>query len=644
MVLPSPMRTVAACSLLAAVLLLCSPSSVQAQEDLLPAGAFVEEAIAIDINGSMLDFVVQEVIDAIPATLVVGSIPPEEVISLLLCSQDFWVENLTIHTEVHLATVQTLDTSMALVLDLDLWVNVPENPAWIVLDGCIDDACALWMEPANVQLRLPMAFVLATDDEGLPYVDFNLGTLQQDITDAIQPNLRLQSCGLTSLNAWFNEHLGMNLFTFMIGEVVTELETTIADQLVEVEAQLQDALGALSMAGEAEVLGVPLSYRIGPTTVGHSPQGLRMVLGGSVWAERAPCVGDLDLGGSTLTDGFLPSHYDSGQHLRTLLGDELLNQAGYSLWRSGALCFEAGEIGDTPLTTELLSLLVGEAIEPSFEALFPEGPSELLIRSVPWNAPRIRFDGPHQITIDIEDLDIEFYGVLYERWSRLAAVSVDLRVGIDLSLAADGALRFDVTMGDESVTAFGIYSEPSPDLTPILVDNFSGILNVALGALIGDIGEGFSLGLPTVAGIGLSELYVEPDGSLLDFTSASFGLGPSEGGESSGCEGEESCATEGGGCDELGSGCGEESGLGCEGTEGGCDAQALLEGAGCSGEASEVPPEQGCSGRLLEVACGTAGRPRKPSTLGVLVVTMALLSRRRRRWTHEAVVESSLRA
>ena len=612
-------------------LVLATPA--RSAEVLLPPGQFIDEAIAIDLNASALDFLLAEVVDAVPDSLVVGSTPVEEVASLILCSQDFWLQNLVIHSDIHVATVQVTEGSMALVMNLDLWVNSQSSPAYLVLDGCIDDACALWMDPSNVELRLPMAFQLVTDGAGNSFVDMNFGNVQQDITTAVQTSLRLGSCGLTSLNSWFNDNLDMNLITFMIGGFVEEIEATIDQQLEDIEVDLEGALEGLWIAEETTLLEIPVDYSLAPTAVEHSEEGLRITLGGSFQAERDPCIGDLDAGGSDWSDTSLPEHYDGGEHLQLWLGDDLLNQAGYSIWRGGALCFEASELGDTALTTELLGLLIGDELQTVFGELFPEGPSELLIRSIPWNAPRIRFDGPHHITVDIDDLDIEFYGQLYQRWTRLASVSVDIRIGLDLGMD-DGALSVDLTMGDEAAVPAAQYSELHGDLAPVLVSNFDAILSVALGALLGDLGEGFTMALPTMMGLGVSTLWIEPDGEQLDFLSIRAALGPSTGGESAGCDEDSGCAAGDEGCAGTAEGCGEDS-SGCVDESGGCDIERGMLEAGCSGESSEGAPEQGCSGAVLEAACGQAGRARKPSNLAVLLLSLLPLALRRRRQQRE---------
>lgn len=619
---------------------IAAPTS--ARSDLLPAGDFVDEAVALDINASFFSFLLDEVLASVPPTLVVGATAPAEVIDLWLCGQDYWIENLTIYTEFHVAAIQSTSAGFKLVLTFDLAVNTPGNPAWIVLDGCIDDACGLWVDPAQVHVELPFDLSLSTNAAGEPFVDLEFGALQQDITDAMISNMAMGSCALTSINAWWMENVGEDLIDTMIGEAIGEIDGTITGKLDELEVQAEEALQALWISGETVLLEVPVLYEIEPTAIQHSFEGLRIVLGGRVDAAKAPCISALDPGGSLRTASPTPEHYDNGWHIRSLLGDELINQGLYGVWRGGVLCFEASQLGDTSLTTSMLALLLGEVFEQEVGRLMPyAGDSPVLIRTMPWNPPRARFDGAHDIMIEVIDLDIEFYVPLLDRWSRLTAVTIDIVAGIDLELTPEGAMKIDVALLDDAFVPAVTYDELSPAIGDALLDNFGSILDIAIGAIAGDaLGGGeLLLPLPTVGGLGLADMYTEPDGLQLDFLSGYYAIGPSEGGGelATGCA-DGGCGDEGGGCADGeegcalgGEGCGGEEG-GCISEEGGCDVQDVLISQGCSGEANPEPTDTGCSGDLIEAACRTSGGPRvRAHTGAMLLITLALLGRRRRR-------------
>ncbi len=625
--------------------LLCAPP---ARADILPAGEFIEEAVVLDLNASLFDFIIERVVDSIPPSLVVGAIPPEEVIDLWICSQDFWVENLTINTTFHAAEFHASEAGLNLYLDFDFSVNSPWNPAWIVLDGCIDDACGLWVDPARVQVQLPISLALAYDEIGEPYVDVELGPLSQNITDAVITNMDMGECALTTINEWWIENMGENLIDTMIAEAVGGIDATIAEKLDEVELQAEEALVGLVLEGATEIMEVPLVYGIEPTAITHSPEGIRIAVGGHVDTPKAPCISALDPGGSYWTNTLTPQHYDNGTHIRSLLGDDLINQALYGVWRGGVLCFEASQLGDTALTTSMLTLLLGEVFDAEIARLLPhEADSPMLIRSMPWNPPKVRFDGVNDLTIEVEELDIEFYVPLFDRWSRLTAVTLDIVAVVDLGLQPDGAMAVQLALQSDQFHPTITYDELSPEIGNALLANFDAILDIAIGAIagdaLGDSGGNLSFGLPTIMGLGLAEMYTEPDGALLDWLSGSYMIGETDGGGGlgAGCEeggclggGEEGCGGEGeDGCALGGDGCGGEDEDGCNlDTSEGCDTTTIIQGMGCSGEAQPEPTDTGCSGDLIQAACRHGGRhPIRAHTGTMLLITLALLGRRRRR-------------
>ncbi|MCP4870468.1 MAG: hypothetical protein GY898_17330 [Proteobacteria bacterium] len=635
------MRSIAALSL--AAVALCG-TSTPARADLLPAGQFIEEAVVLDLNASFFAYVMDEVMAGLPSSLVVGSIPPEEVINLLLCSQDFWVENLTINTDFYVSELVAQEDQLLLIMDFDLSVNHPSNPAWIILDGCIDDACGLWVDPAQVHVEMPIRMELAYDAEGDPYIDFELGPLQQDITDAMISNMAMGECALTTINAWWMENMGENLIQTMIAEAIGGIDTTIQEKLEEFEATAEEALGDIAIAGSTEIMEVPLVYGIEPTKIEHSSEGIRIALGGHVDTAKAPCITALDPGGSYWTNTFTPAHFDNGWHMHTLIGDDLINQALYGVWRGGVLCFEASELGETALTTSMLSLLLGEVFEQEMVRLLPyASDSPMLIRTMPWNPPVMRFDGVSDMTLVVEDLDIEFYVELEDRLSRLTAVTLDIVAVVDMGLQSDGAMAIQLAMQNDQFHPTITYDELSPEVGTALLNNFDAILDIAIGAIAGDVlgdsGGNIVFGLPTLMGLGLADMYVEPDGALLDWLSGSYRIGPSEGGGGlgAGCEeggclgGEEGCAGGDEGCALSGDGCAGEEG-GCLSGEDGCNVQDVIVSQGCSGEANPEPTDTGCSGDLIQAACRTGGgKPVRVHTSTMLLITCLLLSRRRKR-------------
>ena len=194
----------------------------------------------------------------------------------------------------------------------------------------------------------------------------------------------------------------------------------------------------------------------------------------------------------------------------------------------------------------------------------------------------------------MDGLAIEFYPVMQDRLTRLAAVAIDIAAGIDLNIGPDGAMLIDVELDTDNLNARVSYNEIAADLNTDLESNFPGFIGTVISTVGGSLLQGIAMALPTISGIGATQLDLEPLGTtpgLLDFLGAYMLLGESTGGESSGCDG---CGDQAG-CDTAGCDAAGCDAAGC-GADGGCDLQDSLSGAGCSGETSGQPADTGCQG------------------------------------------------
>jgi len=638
---------------LSPVLLLVGPGPAEA-EDYLEPGAFIEEGIALDITEQGFDSMLGLVVDFLPPDMVIGSIPSQEIADLFLCTQDLAIDNLIIHTDIQDVSIDASPSGLTLQLNLDIWINTEADPAIVSFDGCIDYICFLHSDPANIQILMPLSMALATDPAtGEDFIDVTLGQFTHNIETAMQNKIHMTDCAVGTINEWLSA-VGLNMFDLVVGQFVSELETTLDEQTADLEVQLEDALKALWIADSTDLMGSELTYQIEPTAVEHDEAGLRFVLGAAFSAEAAPCVADfpeIDLG-SSYTDSTIPPMTAAvpatGQayDLAALLADDFANQALYAVWRGGAICQVVEDLGGSALTTSYLGLMLGLDYADRLDELLG-GEVTMLIRVVPEKPPLVRFDGDHDVEILAEGLGIEFYPMVRDRFARLATVAIDISAGVDLGLAPDDALQIDVTLDTDKLNPRITYNEIAEDLNPAFEKNFPGFVTVIIDSVGGSALENIAMGMPTFSGIGLTSLEAYGLGnssSLLDWLALYIGLGETTGGESSGCDG---CG------DELGcgaEGCGEEGcgGEGCGGEEG-CDIESQMADSGCSGEGSELPDDTGCVGCRIVAHKSTTGKwtirvthdgvrahPRRgfrpgPLQLVLALVPVVFLHRRRRR-------------
>lgn len=573
-----------------AALLLAAPASAQ---DRIAAGTPIEQGLGVDLTEAGFNTILEQLVGFIPPDLVIGSIPSQELVDIFFCQQNFWLENLVVHTQLDSATVEGYDDRMEAVIRLDLWINDPADPAVVHLDGCLDYVCFLHTDPAQLEIRLPITLALATDINNEPFVDFTFGALSHNIDTALDGAVHLTDCAVGDINEFLDQYLGINLFDLVIDQVAGSLESQIGEQLAEIEITAEDALRAAWLQDSIDALGAELQYDLHPTTIDHVEGGLRLIMGGSVSADPAPCVASLADDGSLWTGSSIPDFSEvvpatqTGYHLGARLSDDFVNQGLYAAWRGGVLCYSLADLGG-PLTTTYLGLLLGTESAKALEEIFFLGDVPMLIRIVPSEPPVARFDGDHHLTVDAMGLGVEFYPLMQDRLTRLASVAIDVHAGVDLYVDETDALAMDIAIDTDNLNPRVIYNEIAPELNPAFEQNFPNFLGVVLDTVAGSALEGVAFALPTFQGIGLTQLDIYPEGSLLDWLALYATLGPSTGGEGSGCD---SCGGAGG-CAE---GCGAE---GCGGDQG-CDAETLISESGCSGTATDQPSDTGCTGCKL---------------------------------------------
>jgi len=626
------LSTLFACAVVALVAL--GGPRAQAQ-DVLPPGAFLPDGMSIDLTKAGLAKPIELLVEGIPPELVIGTTPGQELINLLLCSEDLQVQNLTVFTEFQTATVSASAAGMFLDVDMALRVNSSTNPAWVVLDGCFDFECFLYTDPATLLVELPMQLALVPGQER---IDLQLGPLSQNIGWLVENRVHFGGCPLIDINEYLVENWGLDLIDFVIDELIDTLENELDGMLIELETTVEDALTALWLEDTLELGNAVIHYQIEPTAVEHTNAGLRLKLGGSVEPlVMDPCVDRFDPGGSPWTpsqlpelQGFIPTT-SLGYDASIVLSDDLPNQALWSLWRAGALCFEASELGGSPLTTTLLGVMLGPDLLEEMEGVLGVG-APMLVRVVPERVPEVRYDGDFPVRLEVPELHVEFWADVLDRPTRLASITGDLMGVVDASIDSTGALVFDIALQNEELRERVTYNEFFPALDAELASALPGLIDLAIGSLLGIELAGGVAPLPTLLGFGLDSMWLQPSGDFAfapDHVGAYVTVGPSDGGgdiacESAGCEAMDGCATADGcaaaqGCEAGGEGL---LGGGCAlPEEGGCDAQDLVIQGGCTGELG-TSTDEGCR----------IGPPRlRIGTMDAVVFSLLLLWRRRRR-------------
>jgi hypothetical protein len=451
-------------------------------------------------------------------------------------------------------------------VDAELLVNINDaaNPfAMTTMLLCIWDTCDGHVEPFNVDVHTTMALQLVddpADPEAPPTLDAIVGDLEI-IYDLTGDQVNLNSCAIGTIEDILNI-LGLSMVDLVIDLAGDTLLGAVADMGPELEAAIEDAFAATNISQTMDVSGVALNVELHPEDIEITTEGLRINMEGAMGVDGAAACIDDDPLGSLATASAIPGIGTApagiaAPQLAFLLSDDIANQALYSLWRGGLLCYEiTEEATGFPLDTSLLGLFAGDA----FDDLFPES-APLAVSTRPHRPPEVDYVGTHDVDLKVRELVLEFVGEVDHRNALILGMDLAIDAGIDLEFDdALGALDILVDLGSENVTPTVASNEFVPEASADIEADFGSVIDLVVSSMLGGLVSDMSFTLPSMSGVGLTAMELEAHGTNEDWLGAFAGIGAVTYGA-----GGEGCASEDGGC---GGGC-EGSGCGTGGRLGG---------------------------------------------------------------------------
>ncbi|MBN2800184.1 MAG: hypothetical protein JXX28_13675 [Deltaproteobacteria bacterium] len=508
-------------------------TNAQAAPIVWPAGHTVPDAVALHLTDAGLDKGAALVPAFIPTEPM--DIPPmaEEGSFYSYSFSDGWVA-----FEVLGSDVQPGVDELVVVATGNAWVNDAADPFMLTYDALLSDECPGYVSPFPWEARIPFKFAVMSDktvDVTIDHIDMTLDLTNEDIH---------LDCNITYLEMALDA-FGYSLYGMIIDMAQGEMETQLQEQIPDLEAMLEDALNQARYDGTMAMGDITLHIKVEPHEINVTPAGLEYVLEGSVEGDtHHACVAAWDEGFSTAWGSPVPAIADdpAGTELGVLLSDDFTNQALYSLWAGGLLCYDLAS-GDpnspVPVDGGMVGLLAGEAVGA---VVNEDGPA--IIRTVPSAPPVAKFDGGHDLDIVIDPLGLDLFAEVDYRMARPLSVDLLVDAGTDLILdSATGELKVVIDMGAGSVETRVVSNEFAPEATAQIEAELGpkviSLLEPLLGSFVGDM----SFALPAFEGLGMTSLDATaagPDGDWL-------GLWATLGEVSYGAEG---CS---GGCSAVGS-------------------------------------------------------------------------------------------
>ncbi|MCB9742999.1 MAG: hypothetical protein H6741_02650 [Alphaproteobacteria bacterium] len=512
-----------------------------AYADTVPPGALIENAASLQVTAEGLNEIAAMVPALLPADIPIDTI--EDGGNEFLGCWDYWIKLTNAWVDMEFVDVTLTPTNGALYFEADVLVQLNEPSDEFRLQTeivCISGDCDGYVEPFLVTMSSAIALEVVTGDTGAPVLDATIGDINlsyDDLTDAIQ----LDGCALDILYEIIRL-LGFadDLFSLF------GIDDMLADLGPELEATIEDAFSSATISEEIDLNGVPLTVDLFPRDVVITTAGVEIIMSGSATAPTADCVAEWDPNASSFTDTPIPGlgEIPLSSHMGILLSDDFANQALYSVWRGGLLCYELSGNDPLPINTSLLGLLAGDA----FDEIFPEN-RDMIIATRPREVITAAYDGGHDVVAEVRDLGLNFYAEVDDRMALALGLALDVDAGIDLPFDGNtGNLGIELALSGDNVSARVVHNELVTGTEAEIEENFAGVFDSLLGSLLGGLTEGLGFALPGFDGVGLTALEASAAGGgdwlglyasvgEIPYEAAGCDSGGGCGGDSSGCSG-----------------------------------------------------------------------------------------------------------
>jgi hypothetical protein len=494
-----------------------------------PLGAEIPGAVVADVTPEGLDAVTDLATTFIPSEIAIpDTFLADSSCSWIGCTYEYNVSftNAVAYLRVDSLTIEPGTGVLNLAGSLTVALNDANDPAVLSADATaigfisVSETCDAWLDPVPVNLNAAIQLTLLPD-----------GTIDAYVPPLVAPDLvalgvsdQLQLSGcLTGDVLDILDFLGIDVVEIALDALQPQVDALVADLAPELESTLEESFGAVStLAGSVDVLGAPLDYALRPSELTIVPDGIRIGISGSLNTVPDPCVAQYGITESLATSAALP---DIGAFPNTLgdvpplsvaADDDFLNAALFALWETGVLCqnLDASSAGDLglplPLDTSLLALLAPGV----FDDLFPET-EPLVIQLAPTQPPTASPQGEHDINVAVDGLELDLFGSLDGRASRLVSLNLEVDAGVDLAFDnATGNLALAVALGGEDVTPSVVYNELKPDANATIAASFDGLFDSLVAPLLGSLLSDLVFPIPSFEGFGVTGLDILPTGAL----------------------------------------------------------------------------------------------------------------------------------
>ncbi len=529
-----------------------------------PPGERIEQALSAQITQDGLDQLEDVIVDVVPTLIPADALAiPDIHVDVTVAQVDLTNANATI--DVNSVNLVPKPGVLEMTLNANLLLGSAADPYQMhiatLFDWCNDPGHLT----ANVSLKLNVTISVVTLPGGERAFDVNIDLPGNGV--AIN-SLNVNGACDTVLNI-----VGNALKDVLVNSV---LLPQIQPLISGLGPTIEDALKAASINQSLDLLGHTIDLQLLPKQVFITTNGIEIQLSGGASApEQDSCIADHDPGGSLKTDtpvpgiGLAPADLAIGAYV----SDDFINEVLYAAFRSGVLCVNVdkdlvGSALPIALDSSLIPLIGGQ----EYNAIIPATAAPLIIHTNPGKVPTVIVDGAHDVGIRLQEFNLAFVTDIEARQATVIGLNMDANIGIDLPFdGATGALSINLDDVKASNFKFTTTQALIPGTEAGIETSFSGLLDTILGAALGGLSDSLAFTLPSLSGLGLTQLDIGPGGDQQDWLLAKVGLG---------------LVSYGGGTD---TGAGGAGGCGGCGGSGGCGGASCASGGGCSANGGMIP-------------------------------------------------------
>jgi hypothetical protein len=494
-------------------------------------GETVVDGIMADITNEGFDFIEEQAATFVPSEIPLDDMSLYEE-PIWECEMQIDVSNLQVEVQLDDLQITPAPDVLQVQATALIWVNSQWDPLNLEVDAggvlcwAFDASCAAWTDVMTAEVTIQMNLEIIDPGNGdPPYLDATVPTIVHNLDSAIDSQAIHLDCWIGSLID-FIEFFGVDVLGMIIDTALADVYTLIDELPATIEEAVEDGFAQAQYVDTVDIAGVPLDIELVPHDIIIDHYGLRLAMNSTFDAPQAECISAYDPGVSPFTDNPPPDlDPNATYHLRALLGDDAVASALYAVWHGGVLCYELdpAELG-FPLDTSFVALMADEDDRPLIERIWLDESQPIMLRTTPKEPPAVDFNGAHDLDATVDNLGLDFFALTQDRMARVLTVDVDVDAGVNVITPGDGSIEIELDIDSENLSPEVSYDEFVGDLSSQIETNFSDIMSGLLDTVLGSFLPDLAFGVMQIAGLGIYNLDLGPDGPAGDFLAAEVTL------------------------------------------------------------------------------------------------------------------------